>query len=95
VLAHLTEQPTDAIAEYFGEHVAFYFAWLACYTNWLVAPTILGASAACFENDQFDMLPTRRPIIAIIRLGFIHAIGASKFLISLEFFRIASFCLFF
>ena len=53
MLAHLTEQPTDAIAEYFGEHVAFYFAWLACYTNWLVAPTILGASTLCFQDTHY------------------------------------------
>jgi hypothetical protein len=42
MLTHLTAQPHDAIADYFGEEIAFYFAWLGCYTNWLLAPTLFG-----------------------------------------------------
>ena len=45
----LLAQPLDAIAEYFGEDVAFYFAWLAFYTNWLVAPALLGIVCFAFQ----------------------------------------------
>ena len=36
-------QPLDRIAAYYGETVAFYFAWLEFYTQWLVAPAVAGA----------------------------------------------------
>ena len=45
----LLTQPLDAIAEYFGEDVAFYFAWLAFYTKWLVAPALLGIICFAFQ----------------------------------------------
>jgi hypothetical protein len=35
-------QPLDRIAAYFGETVAFYFAWLEFYTQWLVFPAVIG-----------------------------------------------------
>lgn len=35
-------QPLDRIAAYFGETVAFYFAWLQFYTIWLVPPAAAG-----------------------------------------------------
>lgn len=35
-------QPLDRIAAYFGETVAFYFAWLQFYTQWLVPPAAAG-----------------------------------------------------
>eukprot|EP01041_Mallomonas_annulata_P000654 gene654-1266_t len=38
----LLEQPLDGIAEYYGEGVAFYFAWLSFYTRWLLLPALLG-----------------------------------------------------
>eukprot|EP00505_MAST-04D_sp_SCG-Rhode-Island_P002053 Stramenopile-MAST_4_protein_2053 len=38
----LLNQPLDAIAEYFGENVAFYFAWLQFYTKWLIIPALAG-----------------------------------------------------
>ena len=36
-------QPINEIREYFGEHVALYFAWLGLYTRYLTYPMILGA----------------------------------------------------
>ena len=39
----LLSQPIDAISAYFGEGVAFYFAFLGFYTLWLLVPTVLGA----------------------------------------------------
>jgi hypothetical protein len=38
----LLAQPLDAIAEYYGENVAFYFAWVQFYTKWLILPSIVG-----------------------------------------------------
>ena len=36
------EQPMGAVREYLGDAIAFYFEWLAFYTMWLVAPTVVG-----------------------------------------------------
>ena len=38
----ILSQPLDAIAEYFGENVAFYFAWVQFYTKWLILPSLAG-----------------------------------------------------
>ncbi|RMZ94526.1 anoctamin-4-like isoform X2, partial [Brachionus plicatilis] len=35
-------QPIFIIRQYFGEKLAFYFAWLGFYTTWLVLPSIVG-----------------------------------------------------
>ena len=35
-------QPLMLISSYFGETVAFYFAWMGFYTKWLIAPSIAG-----------------------------------------------------
>lgn len=46
-------QPLDEIRNYFGDHVALYFAWLGLYTQWLVAPAATGAltMAGNYIND--------------------------------------------
>ena len=41
-LLRLFSQPLSAISAYYGEAVAFYFAFLGCYTAWLCIPTVLG-----------------------------------------------------
>ena len=41
--ARLVDQPLDDVADYFGEGVALYFAWLQFYTQWLVGPAIAGS----------------------------------------------------
>lgn len=43
LVRHALEQPIDQVAQYFGEKVAFYFAWTEMYTRWLVVPSIAGA----------------------------------------------------
>ncbi len=42
VLTSLFDQPLEHVSAYFGEQIAFYFAWFGFYTQWLVVPTILG-----------------------------------------------------
>lgn len=34
--------PADSIFEYFGSHVALYFAWMNSFTSWLLLPAISG-----------------------------------------------------
>lgn len=43
LLHHALDQPIDHVAQYFGEKVAFYFAWTEMYTRWLVIPSIAGS----------------------------------------------------
>ncbi|KNC46453.1 transmembrane protein 16H [Thecamonas trahens ATCC 50062] len=38
-----SRQPIDAVHEYYGAEIAFYFAWLEEYTRWLTVPAALGA----------------------------------------------------
>ena len=42
LFSDVLSQPLDDIAEYYGEHIAFYFAWLELYTRWLLAPSVMG-----------------------------------------------------
>jgi anoctamin-10 len=50
------DQPLDQIAEYFGESVAFYFAWMAFSTRWLTLPAVLGFMVFCVQvsSGQLD-----------------------------------------
>lgn len=52
----LLSQPLDQVAEYYGESVAFYFAWVAYFTRWMVAPSILGVIvfAVQISSAQLD-----------------------------------------
>lgn len=43
----LLSQPLDSIAEYYGEDVAFYFAWMSFFSRWLVLPSLLGIIVFC------------------------------------------------
>jgi hypothetical protein len=36
-------QPTSKVRDYFGDHVALYFAWLQLYTQWLRFAALVGA----------------------------------------------------
>ena len=35
-------QPLNVIKDYYGEKMAFYFAWLIHYTGWLMIPSVIG-----------------------------------------------------
>ncbi|XP_031159665.1 anoctamin-7 isoform X3 [Sander lucioperca] len=66
-------QPLDHIREYFGEKIALYFAWLGCYTGWLLPASLVGtviflfgfwlmatdvpAKELCDSGDSFIMCP--------------------------------------
>ena len=45
----LVRQPLDAISEYYGETIGFYFAFLEFYTIWLAMPTAAGIVLFCFQ----------------------------------------------
>jgi hypothetical protein len=42
-------QPLDDIAEYFGDGIAFYFAWVAYFSRWLVIPAVIGFVVFCCQ----------------------------------------------
>ncbi|CAM9303634.1 unnamed protein product, partial [Ectocarpus fasciculatus] len=48
----LLSQPLDSIAEYYGEDVAFYFAWMSFFSRWLVLPSILGFVVFCAQVHE-------------------------------------------
>ncbi|XP_023113646.2 anoctamin-7 isoform X2 [Felis catus] len=53
-------QPLDHVRRYFGEKVAFYFAWLGFYTGWLLPAAAVGTLvflAGCFL--VFSDIPTQ------------------------------------
>lgn len=58
--AGLFYQPLDDVAQYYGEAIAFYFAWLAFYTRWLVIPSAIGFICFCLQIGAF-VLPASIP----------------------------------
>ena len=53
-MANLLTQPLDSIAEYFGESIAFYFAYMAFYTRWLVFPSVLGIIVFAVQVSEYN-----------------------------------------
>eukprot|EP00736_Rhodelphis_marinus_P004909 Rmarinus@m.27980 len=51
ILGKRFDQPIDMIREYFGEYVAFYFAWLRFYTLSLVLPSIVGLFLFIYQRN--------------------------------------------
>jgi len=52
---NLLLQPLDSIAEYYGEGVAFYFAFLSFYTRWLIPPSILGFIVFIYQVKDLQL----------------------------------------
>ena len=63
---NLLTQPLDSIAEYFGENIAFYFAYMAFYTRWLVFPSILGFVVFCFQLHARHLDYWMCPLFAVV-----------------------------
>ncbi|RNA01596.1 anoctamin-7 [Brachionus plicatilis] len=52
--------PIFVIRDYFGEKVAFYFAWLNFYTSWLIFPSIVGFIVCLYGLMTYSAdLPTK------------------------------------
>jgi hypothetical protein len=64
--SNLLTQPLDSIAEYFGEHIAFYFAYMAFYTRWLVFPSVLGVFVFAFQLAQNRLDHWMCPMYAVV-----------------------------
>ncbi|OQR84792.1 anoctamin [Achlya hypogyna] len=71
------DQPLDGVAQYFGEQVAFYFAWLQLYTRWLLLPTAVGAG---LFYEQVRTQSLNQPLAPFYALFM--AIWASAFLVA-------------
>ena len=53
-------QPLNVIKDYYGEKLAFYFAWLIHYTGWLIPPMVIGfifGLIEIFEGYKKDEKP--------------------------------------
>lgn len=64
--ANLLTQPLDSIAEYFGENVAFYFAYMAFYTRWLVFPSVLGVIVFACQVSENKLDHWLCPLYAVV-----------------------------
>jgi len=71
------DQPIDDVAKYFGEKVAFYFAWLEMYTRWLVFPTIVGIFLFIAQIRSKSLDQPMAPFYALFM-----AVWASAFLVA-------------
>ena len=48
-------QPLNFIANYYGEKIGFYFAWLSFYTSWLLFPAIFGIALFVVQVINFEI----------------------------------------
>ena len=61
-------QPLNVIKDYYGEKMAFYFAWLIHYTGWLIPPMIIGFIFGCvmigqgYQNEEAPEEYLNRPL---------------------------------
>mmetsp|Transcript_24367 Transcript_24367/g.17151 ORF Transcript_24367/g.17151 Transcript_24367/m.17151 type:complete len:108 (-) Transcript_24367:2164-2487(-) len=46
-------QPINFIADYYGEKMGMYFAWLMHYTGWLLIPSVLGTILFIYQSFTF------------------------------------------
>ncbi|KAG7390984.1 hypothetical protein PHYPSEUDO_006119 [Phytophthora pseudosyringae] len=65
VLRSVLQQPLDDVAQYFGERVAFYFAWMEMYTRWLVVPSVAGVILFGLQVHSHHLDHPAAPIYAL------------------------------
>ncbi|RHY32891.1 hypothetical protein DYB32_002137 [Aphanomyces invadans] len=77
LIRHCLNQPLDDVAKYFGEKVAFYFAWVEMYTKWLVAPVVVGIFLFTQQVETASLDQPLAPLYALFM-----AVWASSFLVA-------------
>ncbi|KAE9351470.1 hypothetical protein PF008_g5918 [Phytophthora fragariae] len=77
VLRNVLHQPLDDVAQYFGEQVAFYFAWMEMYTRWLVVPSVAGVVLFALQVHSQHLDHPAAPIYAVFM-----ALWTSAFIIA-------------
>ncbi|TYZ67969.1 hypothetical protein PybrP1_011877 [[Pythium] brassicae (nom. inval.)] len=70
-------QPIDDVAQYYGEKVAFYFAWTEMYTRWLLVPSIVGVVLFALQVSSKKIDHPLAPLYAVFM-----ALWTSAFLIA-------------
>jgi anoctamin-8 len=66
-------QPIDDVAQYYGEKVAFYFAWLEMYTRWLIWPSIAGIILFVLQVRGKSLDQPIAPLYAIFMAFWVSA----------------------
>lgn len=74
---NIVDQPIDHVAQYYGEKIAFYFAWLEMYTRWLILPSLAGCVLFVIQITDKSLNQPLAPYYAIFM-----AFWASLFLIA-------------
>ncbi|RLN57207.1 hypothetical protein BBJ29_006274 [Phytophthora kernoviae] len=77
LLRSVLQQPLDDVAQYFGERVAFYFAWMEMYTRWLVVPSVAGVVLFALQVQSHHLDHPAAPIYALFM-----ALWTSAFIIA-------------
>ncbi|KAF4042704.1 Calcium-activated chloride channel [Phytophthora infestans] len=77
VLRSVLQQPLDDVAQYFGERVAFYFAWMEMYTRWLVVPSVAGVILFGLQVHSHHLDHPAAPVYALFM-----ALWTSAFIIA-------------
>jgi hypothetical protein len=77
VVRSVLQQPLDDVAQYFGERVAFYFAWMEMYTRWLVVPSVAGVVLFGLQVHSHHLDHPAAPVYALFM-----ALWTSAFIIA-------------
>ncbi|GMF29822.1 unnamed protein product [Phytophthora lilii] len=77
IFRSVLQQPLDDVAQYFGERVAFYFAWMEMYTRWLVVPSIAGVILFVLQVHSHHLDHPAAPVYALFM-----ALWTSAFIIA-------------
>ncbi|RLN91184.1 hypothetical protein BBJ28_00004762 [Nothophytophthora sp. Chile5] len=65
LLRGVLQQPLDDVAQYFGERIAFYFAWMEMYTRWLVVPSVAGSVLFVLQVQAHQLDHPAAPLYAL------------------------------